>query len=73
MQTSIDNYGRVIIPKSIRDDLGLEAGSIFEIEANNHNIVLKAVAVEPHLKVEEGILVYTGKATENKKAHIIEP
>lgn len=65
MQTAIDNYGRVIIPKSIRDHLGLQAGAILEIEESNHDIVLKALDVQPQLKSEEGILVFTGKMTGN--------
>lgn len=65
MQTSIDNYGRVIIPKSIREHLGLHPGSILEIEESNHDIVLKALDEQPQLKVEEGVFVFTGKAIGN--------
>lgn len=65
MQTSIDNYGRIIIPKSIREHLGLHPGSILEIEESNHDIVLKTLDEQPQLKVEEGIFVFTGKAIHN--------
>ncbi len=63
MQISVDNYGRIIIPKIIREHLGLHAGSVLHIEEskNNHEIVLKTIDQQTPLKLEEGIFVFTGK------------
>ncbi len=64
MQISVDNYGRIIIPKIIREHLGLHAGSVLNIEESKskNEIVLKMTNEEAPLKLEEGIFVFTGKA-----------
>ena len=33
MRTTIDKAGRIVVPKSLRDELGLTAGQDLEIEA----------------------------------------
>jgi AbrB family looped-hinge helix DNA binding protein len=40
MRTTIDSAGRVVIPKSIRDQLGLAGGAEVEIELANGTIEL---------------------------------
>jgi AbrB family looped-hinge helix DNA binding protein len=62
MQISIDNYGRIIIPKIIREHLGLHAGSVLNIEESNRKIVLETTNQQSFLKIEEGVFVFTGKA-----------
>jgi len=32
METTLDRFGRIIIPKDVRDDMGLEAGAVLQIE-----------------------------------------
>lgn len=64
----LDNDGRLISPKFILNYLGLQVGSMLEIEENNHDIILKALDVQPQLKVEEGILVFTGKMRGNAES-----
>jgi AbrB family looped-hinge helix DNA binding protein len=67
METSLDKFGRVVIPKEIRDDLGLEAGAVLTVEAREREILLRAAGDQPAVEVVGDVLVYTGKATANLK------
>lgn len=65
METIVDKFGRVVIPKRVRNHLGLEPGSILEVEEHDDEVILKVVRTESPIKVEEGIAVFTGKAVGN--------
>lgn len=65
MQTAIDKFGRIVIPKSVRDHLGLKTGSILEVEESNHDIVLKAIDHTPQIKMKEGVAVFMAKALDD--------
>ncbi len=62
VQTTVDKFGRIVIPKALRDGLGLDPGAIVDIEERDDGIVLKPVREEPDLIMKEGILVFMGKA-----------
>lgn len=63
MKTSVDQFGRVVIPKRMRDHLGLASGAELEVQAQNDEIVLKPVRETSSLALKDGVLVYTGRAT----------
>jgi AbrB family looped-hinge helix DNA binding protein len=63
MKTTLDRFGRVVVPKDIRDRLGLRPGAEIEIDEKGNEVVLKPVEHEPPLMVKEGILVFSGTAT----------
>ncbi len=62
METTLDRFGRIIIPKDVRDDMGLEAGAVLQIEKKGEKIVLQPVQGEPKIMEKKGILVFTGTA-----------
>jgi AbrB family looped-hinge helix DNA binding protein len=62
MKTTLDRFGRVIVPKSIRDRLGLVPGAEMTINEHENEVVLKLVDLEGPLKLENGILVFAGTA-----------
>ncbi len=62
MKTTLDRFGRIVVPKDIRDRLGLRPGAEIEIDEKGNEVVLKPVEHEPALMVKEGILVYSGAA-----------
>ena len=62
METTLDRFGRIIIPKNVREDMGLEAGAIFQVEKQGEKIVLQPVQGEPQVVEKKGILVFTGRA-----------
>jgi len=61
MEATLDKFGRIVIPKQVRDDLGLIPGSVLKIEERDKKIVLKPLAESSPLVVEDGILVFTGE------------
>ncbi len=65
METTLDKFGRVVIPKEIRDNLGLKPGEVLQIEKIDNEVILKPVKEETPLHIKEGVLVYSGKATGN--------
>ena len=65
METMLDRFGRIVIPKKIRDDFNLKPGSQIHIEESEETIVLKPVQGEPNLISKEGVLVFSGKPMED--------
>jgi len=65
METTLDRFGRIIIPKKVRSDFGLKPGTQFNIEETDDTIVLKPIPDEPHVIEKDGVLVFTGVATGN--------
>ena len=61
MEAFLDKFGRIVIPKEIRDALGLRPGSSFQIEERNQEICLKPVEGTPQIKKVNGWLVFTGE------------
>ena len=59
--TKHDEFGRVVIPKGIRESLGLMPGSLLRIEQRGPELVLSPVAAEPKLVRKGGILVAQGE------------
>jgi len=58
----MDKFGRILIPKRIRDNLGLKAGAALEIELDGQGLVMKPVREEPRVLDKGGVLVFTGTA-----------
>jgi AbrB family looped-hinge helix DNA binding protein len=61
MTLKMDKAGRVILPKPVRDRLGLHAGSDIEIEETADGVVLKPVDRKPSLVRKGSFLVHTGE------------
>jgi AbrB family looped-hinge helix DNA binding protein len=63
MKTTVDRFGRVVVPKPMRTRLGLRAGTQVVIEEEEDHIVLRPAGDEPALTLKDGILIFTGAAT----------
>jgi AbrB family looped-hinge helix DNA binding protein len=61
MTLKMDKAGRVILPKPVRDRLGLHAGSDLEILETPEGVVLKAAGRKPSLIRKGSFLVYAGE------------
>ncbi len=58
MRTTIDSGGRIVVPKRMRDFLGLVAGSEVEIDFDGPaGLRLEAVPRRTELKTVDGVLV----------------
>jgi AbrB family looped-hinge helix DNA binding protein len=62
MNTRLDSRGRILIPKHLRDELGLKTGAVLEIQMSEGRIVLIPRRDGPDLVREDGVLVFTGEA-----------
>jgi AbrB family looped-hinge helix DNA binding protein len=60
METTLDKFGRIVIPKEIRYDFNLKPGDRIHIEESEQAIILKPVAGEPNLRWKDGVLVFSG-------------
>ena len=65
MQTTIDRFGRIVLPKKLRENFNLEPGSQIRIEESGQDIILKPIHGEPNLRLKEGILVFSGTPLKN--------
>jgi AbrB family looped-hinge helix DNA binding protein len=61
METTLDRFGRIVIPKRVRDGLGIGPGAVLEIEEQQDRIVLRLREEAPDLVREDGVLVYAGE------------
>jgi AbrB family looped-hinge helix DNA binding protein len=60
METTMDSVGRIVIPKPLRDALGLTAGSTVDISRYGAGLQLLATGRTARLVEESGVLVATG-------------
>lgn len=54
---SIDKSGRVVLPKELRDRLGVRAGTEFEVEEQDNVILLRPVQKLAKIIMEKGLPV----------------
>ncbi len=69
MDVTIDDYGRIVIPKEVRDRLGIESGSALELrvdpaEAPEGTITLKPKDQKPALQQKGELLIHSGTLTD---------
>lgn len=60
METSIDSVGRIVVPKPLRDALGLTPGSKVDISRYGAGLQLVPAGRTARLVDESGVLVATG-------------
>lgn len=63
MEVTIDSVGRIVVPKSLRDALGLVAGSTVDISRYGAGLQLVPAGRTARLVDEDGVLVASGDTT----------
>ena len=61
MITTLDKFGRVIIPKKFRKHLGINFETTLNISEDGERIVIQPVKEKEPVIDKDGILVFTGK------------
>ena len=64
MTLKIDKAGRIVLPKPVRDRLGLRAGMDLELSESSGGLELKPVAQRPSMVRVNGFWVHQGTAPE---------
>jgi AbrB family looped-hinge helix DNA binding protein len=62
VKLKIDKAGRIVVPKDLRDRLGMRAGTELEVGETADGLILKRAAVTPSMVLEDGIWVHQGVA-----------
>jgi AbrB family looped-hinge helix DNA binding protein len=57
MRTTIDAAGRIVVPKSLRDALGLSGGQAVEILARDGRLEIEVAPTPMHLERRGSLLV----------------
>ena len=67
MQSTVDRFGRVVIPKAVREALHLTPGTALSVEQDNGTVVFKPTCKEvpssqdSALRRKGGLLVFSGQ------------
>lgn len=62
MRVSIDNVGRMVIPKSLRAELGITGSTEVEIVATDGRLELTVPEVPAHVEMRDGFAVIVPEA-----------
>ena len=57
MRTTIDGAGRIVVPKALRDAMGLEAGQEIELTLTDGRIEIDVPPIDVRLERRDGVLV----------------
>jgi AbrB family looped-hinge helix DNA binding protein len=57
MKTTIDQAGRIVVPKALRDELGLSAGQELDIAAVDGRLEIALIPTPVRLVRRDGLLV----------------
>lgn len=60
MELKIDKFGRVVLPKKIREHLGVGLSLRVEVKETPDGILLKPVRRESGLMMKDGVLILRG-------------
>lgn len=63
MKASLDSAGRIVVPKPLREALGLTAGSTVDISRYGAGLQLVPAGRTARLVTEAGVTVATGETT----------
>jgi AbrB family looped-hinge helix DNA binding protein len=60
---TVDGAGRVVIPKQLRDELGLAPGDTLSLETDGERVTLSPVRATSAMRKEDGVWVFRGESS----------
>lgn len=63
METTVDSVGRIVVPKPLRDALGLKPGTVVDISRYGAGLQVVPAGRTARLVDESGVLVASGETT----------
>jgi AbrB family looped-hinge helix DNA binding protein len=63
METTVDSVGRIVVPKPLRDALGLKPGAVVDISRYGAGLQVVPAGRTARLVDESGVLVASGETT----------
>ena len=69
---TLDKAGRVLIPKTLRQELHLDPGDALQLDHEGEEIRLRPIRPKVLLKKEHGVWVYQGEPTHISITGVIE-
>lgn len=60
LTASIDKAGRIVIPKALRDQLGLEPGTELRLDPQEDSFSVTPIHPEPRMKRVDGFWILSG-------------
>ncbi len=61
MVSSLDKFGRIIIPKKVRKQLGITSETILTIEEDGSRIIIEPIQPEGSIVKKDEVMVFVGK------------
>jgi bifunctional DNA-binding transcriptional regulator/antitoxin component of YhaV-PrlF toxin-antitoxin module len=65
MELKIDKFGRVVLPKKLREHLGVGLSLKVEVKETPEGVLLTPVRRESGLMMKDGILIHRGSGRES--------
>ncbi len=71
-EITIDQAGRVLIPKKLREELHLKPGDVLELESNGDDITIRPQKTKAKIFKEQGIWVFSSEPTGESVVDLID-
>ncbi len=65
MVTNLDKFGRIIIPKKLREKLGITSETTLNLADDGDRIIIEPINNDELILEKDGIFVFTGKMQED--------
>lgn len=61
MIANLDKYGRILIPKKVREQLNISTETKLNIDEDGNRIIIERISEEAPVVENDGVKVFTGK------------